>query len=106
MLFLFADAGTAGHEEFVMAVGNNENRFGGEYYIQDRDHMSDIKESQGAAAQRPPGRAVANGRQPAGRRPEGLRPAGRRAESQGPLSAVLKNRIPVNAEEQTGTKPR
>ncbi len=30
-------------KEFVMAqVGNSEDRFGGEYMIQDRDHMSEI----------------------------------------------------------------
>ena len=26
-------------------VGNNENRFGGEFMIQDRDHMSEIDQS-------------------------------------------------------------
>jgi hypothetical protein len=32
-------------KEFVMAqAGNNQDRFGGQYMIQDRDHMSEISE--------------------------------------------------------------
>ena len=46
MLFKFADAGQGGYEEFVMAqVSNSEDRFGGEYMIQDRDHMSEIDQA-------------------------------------------------------------
>ena len=43
MPFKFADAGQRSDEEIFMSqVGNNEDRFGGEYMIQDRDHMSEI----------------------------------------------------------------
>jgi hypothetical protein len=34
-------------------VGNNEDRFGGEYMIQDRDHMSEIGKESGKANRRP-----------------------------------------------------
>jgi len=41
----FADAGHRGYEEFVMSkVHNSESSFGGQYMIQDRDHMSEISQ--------------------------------------------------------------
>jgi hypothetical protein len=53
---MFADARKAHeafHEEFVMAqVGNTADRLGGEFMIQDRDHMSESSEtSTGVARQ-------------------------------------------------------
>jgi len=44
MLFMFADAWQRCNRGVVMAqVGNNEDRFGGEFMIQDSDHMSGIR---------------------------------------------------------------
>jgi hypothetical protein len=49
-LFVFADVGRKRNEEFVMAqVGNSENSFGGEYMIQDHDHLSEVSKSTGSA---------------------------------------------------------
>ena len=42
---MFANAGAGGNEEFFMAEDRNDaSRFGGQYMIQDRDHMSGISQ--------------------------------------------------------------
>jgi hypothetical protein len=50
MLLFYADATQGSNEEFFMSqVGNNEDRFGGEFMIQDHDHMADIGQGSGNA---------------------------------------------------------
>jgi hypothetical protein len=46
MLFPFADAAQKRFRGvFMSQAGNSENRFGGQYMIQDRDHMSEISQT-------------------------------------------------------------